>query len=120
MLAGTGFATGMKRAGSSPSRRPSGWRRSIRGRRGRGEGVIHDGADAVSFDVRGRVRVGVPVAEREQWALCGFAIGGANLALYKLAPNANGTEIAAYLSGGPLGIICAMKAHGWMRRRMKG
>ena len=49
-----------------------------------------------------------------------FAIGGANLALYKLAPNANGTEIAAYLSGGPLGIICAMKAHGWMRRRMKG
>lgn len=48
-----------------------------------------------------------------------FAIGGANLALYKLAPNANGTEIAAYLSGGPFGIYCAMKAHSWMRRRMK-
>jgi hypothetical protein len=47
-------------------------------------------------------------------------ISAANLVLLKLAPNANGTEIAAYMSGGPFGIICAMKAHGWMRRRMKG
>jgi len=46
-----------------------------------------------------------------------FLIGGANLALYKLAPNATGTQIAAYLSGGPIGIICAMKFHGWFRKK---
>jgi hypothetical protein len=49
-----------------------------------------------------------------------FLIGGANLMLFKLAPNATGTQIAAYLCGGPIGIICAMKVHGWMRKRMKG
>lgn len=48
-----------------------------------------------------------------------IAIGGANLALYKLAPDATGVQILAYLSGGPLGIICAMRAHGWMRKRLK-
>ncbi len=46
-----------------------------------------------------------------------FAIGAANLALFKLAPEADGTEIAAYLSGGPIGIIAAMKAHE-MRKRI--
>lgn len=40
-----------------------------------------------------------------------FAIGAANLALYKLAPEASGMQIAAYLAGGPIGIVCAMKAH---------
>jgi hypothetical protein len=48
-----------------------------------------------------------------------FLIGGANLALFKLAPNAGGTEIAAYLSGGPIGIVCAMKFHGWFRKRTR-
>lgn len=48
-----------------------------------------------------------------------FLIGGANLALFKLAPNASGGEIAAYLSGGPLGIVCAMKFHGWVREKMR-
>ena len=48
-----------------------------------------------------------------------FLIGGANLLLYKLAPNATGTQIAAYLAGGPLGIVCAMKFHGWFRKRTK-
>lgn len=37
-----------------------------------------------------------------------FAIGLSQLTLYKLAPDANGIEIAAYLSGGPFGIVCAM------------
>jgi len=46
-----------------------------------------------------------------------FLIGGANLVVLKLAPNSTGTEIAAYLAGGPLGIICAMKFHGWLRGR---
>lgn len=43
--------------------------------------------------------------------LTSFAIGGANLALYKLAPEASGLEIAAYLAGGPLGILTAMALH---------
>ena len=37
-----------------------------------------------------------------------FAIGAGNLVLLKLAPEASGVEIAAYLAGGPIGICCAM------------
>lgn len=47
--------------------------------------------------------------------LTSFAIGGANLMLYKLAPNASGLEIAAYLTGGPLGILAAMETHPRLR-----
>lgn len=46
-----------------------------------------------------------------------FLIGGANLIVLRLAPNATGSEIAAYLSGGPLGILCAMKVFAWQRRK---
>lgn len=35
-------------------------------------------------------------------------IGGANLMLYKLAPNADGFEIVAFIIGGPLGNLSAM------------
>lgn len=35
-------------------------------------------------------------------------IGAANLVLFKLAPSATGLEIAAYLSGGPIAIVCSM------------
>lgn len=35
-------------------------------------------------------------------------IGTGNLILYKLAPNASGLEIAAFLTGGPFGICTAM------------
>lgn len=42
-------------------------------------------------------------------------IGISQLALYKLAPDAGGVEIAAYLAGGPLAIVCAMKVHPWLR-----
>ena len=38
-----------------------------------------------------------------------FAIGTANLVLFKLAPDAAGLDIAAYLSGGPFGIVAAME-----------
>ena len=48
--------------------------------------------------------------------LTSFGIGGANLALYKLAPDASGMEIVAYLAGGPLGIIASM----WLHRRTVG
>lgn len=40
-------------------------------------------------------------------------IGGSNLLLFKLAPDATGWEVAGYLAGGPIGIIAAM----WVFRR---
>ena len=49
--------------------------------------------------------------------LTSFGIGVSNLVLFKLAPNAAGPEIAAYLIGGPLGIISSMLAHRLFFRR---
>ena len=49
--------------------------------------------------------------------LTSFLIGGANLVVLKLAPNATPTEIIAYLSGGPLGIVASMAAHRRVVRR---
>lgn len=43
-------------------------------------------------------------------------IGLSQLALFKMAPDATGIEIAGYLSGGPLAIICAMRIHPWLRK----
>lgn len=40
-----------------------------------------------------------------------LAIGACNLVLFKLAPDASGTEIAAYLLGGPFGIVASMAAY---------
>lgn len=37
-----------------------------------------------------------------------FVIGSGNLILFKLAPDASGLEIAAFLFGGPFGICSAM------------
>jgi hypothetical protein len=37
-----------------------------------------------------------------------LVIGTCNLLLFKLAPDANTPEIAAFLSGGPFGIVAAM------------
>ena len=37
-----------------------------------------------------------------------LAIGGANLVLFKLAPEATGWEVAAYMAGGPFGIVASM------------
>ena len=45
-----------------------------------------------------------------------FVISGSQLLLYKLVPDANLTQIIAYLSGGPLGIIAGM----WVHRRFIG
>ena len=45
-----------------------------------------------------------------------FLIGASNLVLYKLAPDATGIEIAAFLPAGPLGIVSAMKAHPYVVR----
>ncbi|HSD36113.1 MAG TPA: hypothetical protein VLC92_01310 [Rhodocyclaceae bacterium] len=40
-----------------------------------------------------------------------FGIGISQLILYKLAPSAGALEIAAYLLGGPFGIVAAMRCH---------
>lgn len=45
-------------------------------------------------------------------AVTSFAISGSNLVLFKLLPGPTGVlEIAAYLLGGPLGIVASMLAH---------
>jgi hypothetical protein len=46
-----------------------------------------------------------------------LAIGACNLVLFKLAPEASGLEVAAYLAGGPFGIVAAMAAYRckWVR-----
>lgn len=45
-----------------------------------------------------------------------FGIGLSNLMLFKLAPDATGLEMAAFLMGGPFGIVASMKAHPLMVR----
>lgn len=51
-------------------------------------------------------------------------IGTSNLVLFKLAPDASGFEITAYLIGGPLGIVTSMflfkRYAGWARKRKLG
>lgn len=46
-----------------------------------------------------------------------FGIGVGNLMLFKLAPDASGIEIAAFLLGGPFGIISSMKTHRYIKGR---
>lgn len=48
-----------------------------------------------------------------------FAIGAAQLFLWRLAPTATPTEIMATLAGGPAGIVAAMYAHPRLARRWK-
>lgn len=44
-------------------------------------------------------------------ALTSFVIGAGQMVLFKLAPNASWSEIAAFLLGGPFGITASMWAH---------
>ena len=46
-----------------------------------------------------------------------FGISASQLVLYKLAPDADGAQLAAYIAGGPLGIISSMWAHRRIFRR---
>lgn len=46
-----------------------------------------------------------------------FLIGASNLVLFKLAPDASGWEIAAYLIGGPFGIVTSMWSYRIVRNR---
>ena len=45
-----------------------------------------------------------------------LVIGACNLVLFKLAPDASGVEIAAYLAGGPFGIVARMAAYRHLNR----
>lgn len=51
-------------------------------------------------------------------ALTSFVIGSAQMLMLKLGPDASVIEILAFLCGGPLGIVTAMRIHPlWVRRR---
>lgn len=49
--------------------------------------------------------------------LSSFGISLSQLILYKLVPDASWTQVVAYMSGGPIGIVASMYAH---RRWMGG
>ena len=49
--------------------------------------------------------------------LTSFLIGAGNLGVLKLVPAANWSEVAAYMLGGPTGIVCSMWAHPWLVAR---
>ena len=48
-----------------------------------------------------------------------FGIGGAQIFLWTLVPNANATQILATLLGGPVGIVAAMWGHPKIFKRPK-
>jgi len=48
--------------------------------------------------------------------LTSFAIGVANLVLFKTVPQADLMDISAYLIAGPFAITASMKAHDWWHK----
>lgn len=51
--------------------------------------------------------------------LTSFGIGAANITILKIMPGpTDAFEVAAYLLGGPAGILTSMLIHPWMVRRM--
>jgi hypothetical protein len=52
-------------------------------------------------------------------ALTSFVIGSGQMVLYKIAPHASWPQIASYLCGGPLGILCSMRTHPHLVRFIK-
>ena len=52
-------------------------------------------------------------------ALTSLVIGAGQMVLFKLAPDANWSEIAAFLLGGPLGIVSSMWAHPRLAKRLR-
>lgn len=49
--------------------------------------------------------------------LTSFAISASNLVLFKTLPQADVLQVAAYLTGGPFGIVASMWAHKRVMRR---
>lgn len=52
-------------------------------------------------------------------AFTSLFIGSSQLVLFKLAPNANWSQMLAFVSGGPLGITASMYAHPHLVRIIK-
>lgn len=52
-------------------------------------------------------------------AFTSLFIGSSQLVLFKLAPNADWSEMLAFVSGGPLGIVASMHAHPHLVRIFK-
>lgn len=52
-------------------------------------------------------------------AFTSFVIGAGQMILFKLAPNASWSEIAAFLLGGPFGITASMWAHPRLHQILK-
>lgn len=51
-------------------------------------------------------------------AMTSFAIGTSNLVILKIIPGPTGVvEIAAYLCGGPIGIVTAMNLHPYLAKK---
>jgi hypothetical protein len=50
-------------------------------------------------------------------AFTSFVIGGSQIFLWRMVPDATWTEIVATLCGGPVGIVSAMAFHPWIMRR---
>jgi hypothetical protein len=48
-----------------------------------------------------------------------FLIGGSNLVVLRIAPHATLYEMAAYLGGGPLGIVSSMWLHERIHKKSK-
>jgi hypothetical protein len=57
------------------------------------------------------------------WAafITSLFIGSSQLVLFKLAPNASLSEMLAFITGGPFGIVASMRAHPvlvrWAKRK---
>jgi len=52
-------------------------------------------------------------------ALTSFLIGTSQLYLFKVLPGpTDALQVACYLLGGPLGIVCSMVAHPWLMARL--
>lgn len=49
-----------------------------------------------------------------------FLIGAGNLAILKMVPEASALQMAAYLTGGPFGIVASMWVHGRTIGRNRG
>lgn len=52
-------------------------------------------------------------------ALTSLVIGAGQMVLFKLAPEASTSEIAAFLLGGPFGIVSSMWAHPRLAKILK-
>jgi hypothetical protein len=59
------------------------------------------------------------VVHGHYWAafFTSFVIGGSQIVLWRLVPDASAMQIAATLAGGPFGIVASMVVH---RRLMRG